>query len=47
MFRTFMLAMICAAGNAQPPGNQPNIKSTEVLPDHRVMFRILRPKPVR
>lgn len=44
MFRTYLLAMLWAAGYAQPPGNQPAIKSTEVLPDYRVVFRIYAPK---
>jgi len=49
MFRTFILATLSvAACFAQPPGGQPNrnpnLKSTEVLPDHRVVFRIYAPK---
>jgi len=49
MFRTLMLAtLLVAAGLAQPPGGPPNpnfnLKSTEVLPDGRVMFRIYAPK---
>jgi enterochelin esterase family protein len=41
-------ATLAAAALAQPPGAQPNpgasLKSTEVLPDHRVVFRIYAPK---
>lgn len=44
MFRTYVLVMLCVAGYAQPPANQPNVKSTEVLADHRVVFRIYAPK---
>ncbi len=49
MFRTPMVAaLFVAAAFAQPPGGQPNpnlnLKSTEVLPDHRVVFRIYAPK---
>ena len=48
MFRTFMLAtLLAAAAFAQPPGGQPNpnlnLKSTEVLADRRVVFRIYAP----
>lgn len=49
MFRTILVAAWLAATSfAQPPGGQPNpyanLKSTEVLPDHRVVFRIYAPK---
>jgi hypothetical protein len=47
MFRRCILATVSvAAVFAQPPGGQPNpnLKSTEVLPDHRVVFRIYAPK---
>jgi len=47
MFRTCILASVFAAAVfAQPPGGQPipNVKSPEVLPDHRVVFRIYAPK---
>lgn len=50
MFRTSMLTILLAgsAALAQPPGAQPNpgatLKSTEVLPDRRVIFRIYAPK---
>ena len=44
MFRTSILAALSvAAALAQPPGG-PNLKSTEVLPDGRVVFRIYAPK---
>lgn len=45
MFRSCILAtLFVAAAFAQPPGAGPNLKSTEVLPDHRVVFRIYAPK---
>jgi len=49
MFRTCSIATLSlAAAFAQPLGGQPNpnlnLKSTEVLPDHRVVFRIYAPK---
>lgn len=49
MFRTSILAtLLVVAAFAQPPGGQPNpnfnLKSTEVLPDGRVVFRIYAPK---
>ncbi len=49
MFRSLMgAAWFLAAAFAQPPGGQPspnfNLKSTEVLPDHRVGFRSYAPK---
>ncbi|HEY2013749.1 MAG TPA: alpha/beta hydrolase-fold protein [Bryobacteraceae bacterium] len=47
MFRSYFLAAVSlAAALAQPPGGQPNpnLKSTEVLPDHQVVFRIYAPK---
>jgi len=44
MFRTSILvALSVAAALAQPPGG-PNLKSTDVLPDGRVVFRIYAPK---
>lgn len=43
MLRNFILAAVSFAAMAQPPGG-PNLKSTEVLPDHRVAFRIYAPK---
>ena len=47
MFRTCLFATVSvAAAYVQPPGGQPNpnLKSTEVLPGHRVVFRIYAPK---
>lgn len=44
MFRTCALAALSIAAAAQPFGGQPNVRSTEVLPDHRVVFRIYAPK---
>src|SRR5450759_3381394 len=45
MFRSCILATVSvAAVLAQPPGAGPNLKSTELLPDHRVVFRIYAPK---
>ena len=44
MFRSCILATVSvAAAFAQPPAG-PNLKSTEILPDHRVVFRIYAPK---
>jgi enterochelin esterase family protein len=44
MFRSWILATVSVAtAFAQPPAG-PNLKSTEVLPDHRVVFRIYAPK---
>ena len=43
MLRNFILGAVSFAAMAQPPGG-PNLKSTEVLPDHRVVFRIYAPK---
>jgi enterochelin esterase-like enzyme len=45
MIRTCIFAVLSvAAAVAQPPAGPPNLKSTEVLPDHRVVFRIFAPK---
>ena len=45
MFRSFALAaLVVAAACAQPQAGPSNLKSTEVLPDHRVVFRIYAPK---
>jgi enterochelin esterase family protein len=45
MFRRSILAAVfVTAALAQPPGAAPNLKSTEVLPDHQVVFRIYAPK---
>jgi enterochelin esterase-like enzyme len=45
MFRNCILAAVSVAVVlAQPPGAAPNLKSTEVLSDHRVVFRIYAPK---
>jgi len=50
MFRTTMLAIALFGllASAQPPPRQPTpndtLKSVEVLPDHRVVFRIYAPK---
>jgi enterochelin esterase-like enzyme len=47
MVRNCILAsLLVAAAFAQPPGGlpNPNLNSTEVLPDHRVVFRIYAPK---
>jgi hypothetical protein len=46
MFRNFFFAAILfsAMTFAQGPGNpNANVNSTEVLPDHRVVFRIYAP----
>ena len=44
MFRSCILAAVSvAAAFAQAPAG-PNLKSTEILPDHRVVFRIYAPK---
>ena len=44
MLRSYILATLSVAALfAQPPAG-PNLKSTEVLPDHRVVFRIYAPK---
>src|SRR5215471_6958561 len=39
-------SLLASVAFAQPPGGQPNpnLNSTEVLPDHRVVFRIYAPK---
>jgi len=45
MFRSCVLASVfVTAALAQPPGAGPDLKSTEVLPDHSVVFRIYAPK---
>ena len=49
MFRTFVLlltifAVDASAQQQQQPTPNANLKSTEVLPDHRVVFRIYAPK---
>src|SRR5205807_388553 len=52
IFAMLLVAVSVAAAFAQPPGGQPtsnpnanaSLKSTEVLPDHRVVFRIYAPK---
>ena len=45
MLRSFALTVLVAAtAYAQPPAGPSNLKSTEVLPDHRVVFRIYAPK---
>ena len=43
MLRNLILGAVSFAAMAQPPGGA-NLKSTEVLPDHRVVFRIYAPK---
>jgi enterochelin esterase family protein len=43
MSRVTLALAFAAAALAQPPAG-PNLNSTEVLPDHRVVFRIYAPK---
>ena len=44
MFRSCILATVSVAAAFAQPAGGPNLKSTEVLPDHRVVFRIWAPK---
>ena len=44
MFRRCILATVSVATALAQQAGGPNLKSTEVLPDHRVVFRIYAPK---